>query len=54
MINGETVPTRAVMSGLAEELTAMSPSSRSWPLKSNRDAGQNTKAPTLDHETGGL
>jgi hypothetical protein len=42
MINGKVVPTRAVISGLTRNSTAMSPSSRSWPLKSNRDTGQNT------------
>jgi hypothetical protein len=42
MINGEMVPTRAVISALAKELHCMFPSSRNWPLKSNRDTGQNT------------
>jgi hypothetical protein len=32
----------------------MSPSSRNWPLKSNRDTGRNTKAPTLNRRLGGV
>jgi hypothetical protein len=37
MINAEVMPTMAVLVGLAKELIATRPPSRSWPLKSNRD-----------------
>jgi hypothetical protein len=43
MINSKVAPTKAVISRLAKRnSTAMCPSSRSWPLKSNRDTEQNT------------